>query len=251
MRLNDEQKMAIESTSMNTIVIAGAGTGKTSTIIGRVNYLLEHDVNPESILILSFTKKSAKEIQGRIGNNKIHATTFHGWSLSLFKSFNHSKISILDRDDQLDLMAIARGKRDKQFPKKDILVKIYSYCRNTNMKLQDYLNEFYLKLSPLFDEILVVFKSYEALKKERRYLDYDDLLNVAAKIMSFPKYREIVLEKIKYILIDEMQDTNFIQWEIVKPLLDRVNLYCVGDDAQSIYAFRGSNYKFVLCTRQK
>lgn len=63
--------------------------------------------------------------------------------------------------------------------------------------------------------------------------------------MSFPKYREIVLEKIKYILIDEMQDTNFIQWEIVKPLLDRVNLYCVGDDAQSIYAFRGSNYKFV------
>ena len=69
-RLNDEQKMATESTSMNTIVIAGAGTGKTSTIIGRVNYLLEHDVNPESILILSFTKKSAKEIQGRIGNNK-------------------------------------------------------------------------------------------------------------------------------------------------------------------------------------
>ncbi len=245
MRLNDEQKMAIESTSMNTIVIAGAGTGKTSTIIGRVNYLLEHDVNPESILILSFTKKSAKEIQGRIGNKKIHATTFHGWSLSLLKSFDHSKISILDRDDQLDLMAIARGKRDKQFPKKDILVKIYSYCRNTNMKLQDYLNEFYLKLSPLFDEILVVFKSYEALKKERRYLDYDDLLNVAAKIMSFPKYREIVLDKIKYILIDEMQDTNFTQWEIIKPLLNKVNLYCVGDDAQSIYAFRGSNYKFV------
>ena len=145
-RLNDEQKMATESTSMNTIVIAGAGTGKTSTIIGRVNYLLEHDVNPESILILSFTKKSAKEIQGRIGNKKIHATTFHGWSLSLLKSFDHSKISILDRDDQLDLMAIARGKRDKQFPKKDILVKIYSYCRNTNMKLQDYLNEFYFSV---------------------------------------------------------------------------------------------------------
>lgn len=245
MQLNDEQKMAIESTSLNTIVIAGAGTGKTSTIIGRVNYLLEHDVHPESVLILSFTKKSAKEIQSRIGNKKIHATTFHGWSLSLLRSFDHSKVSILDRDDQLDLMAMARGKKDKDFPSKDILVKIYSYCRNTNMKLKDYLNEYYLKFTQLFDEILIIFKSYEALKKERRYLDYDDLLKVTAKITSIPKYLDVIVGKIKYILIDEMQDTNFAQWEIIKPLLNKVNLFCVGDDAQSIYAFRGSNYKFV------
>ena len=244
-QLNDEQKLAIKSTSMNTIVIAGAGTGKTSTIIGRVNYLLEQDVNPESILILSFTKKSAKEIQARIGNKKIQATTFHGWSLSLLKSFNHPKVTILDRDDQLDLMAMARGKRDKDFPNKDVLVKIYSYCRNTNMKLKDYLNEYYLKFTYLFDEILLIFKSYEELKKERRYLDYDDLLKVTAKITSIPKYLEVILGKVKYILIDEMQDTNFAQWEIIKPLLNKVNLFCVGDDAQSIYAFRGSNYKFV------
>lgn len=124
---NNNQLAAIKTDAMNAIVVAGAGTGKTRTIIGRIEHLIEMGVSPDSILALTFTKKAAAEISGRIRStfktksnyeSSITATTFHGWCSIMIRSFMKDAPTIIDREDQTFLMASARGKRSKEFIKK-------------------------------------------------------------------------------------------------------------------------------------
>ncbi len=260
MELNLQQKAAAEYSGENHIlVLAGAGTGKTRTIIGRVAYLLETGVKPWRILLMTFTRRAAGEmierLSGLVGDasRSISAGTFHHFSLYTMRrmpnDFNIGKATVIDRDDQVQLVRLIRDgyKRKKGVvPRAAEVVNLYSYARNTVQPLDAYLD----KHSDYDDETIKMIcdmaREYERRKQLNLYLDYDDILFRFADVLQ--ENRE-VRERLKggydHILVDEMQDTNPLQWRILELLKDPPRLFCVGDDAQSIYAFRGADFRNV------
>ena len=272
--LNEYQIKAAEYKGKHLLVLAGAGTGKTKTIIARAEFLLNNGVQPNRIAILSFTRKSAKEIaerlkisvSGSINKNAITGKTFHSWCNEIMHFypdyFPHHSYTPLDEDDRLSAMALAVGKnfRDSQNEKvkKDTVVAIYSYAINTLCSLSDairhirycdsdredeHINQFIEKDKAL---IAPVIKKYIEYKKERRYIDYDDMLSIVADILEKNEVvRNAVTSRYEYVLVDEMQDTNPLQYKLLKAFVDKSHLFCVGDDAQSIYAFRGADFKTI------
>jgi DNA helicase-2/ATP-dependent DNA helicase PcrA len=272
--LNEYQIKAAEYRGKHLLVLAGAGTGKTKTIIARAEYLLNNGVQPNKIAILSFTRKSAKEIaerlkisvSGNINKNAITGKTFHSWCNEIMHHypdyFPHYSYTLLDEDDRLSAMALAVGKnfRDSQNEKikKDTVVATYSYAINTLCSLSDaifhirYCNSVkdvsQIKKYVEEDKKLIapVIKKYIEYKKERRYIDYDDMLSVVADVLKENEtVRNAVTSRYEYVLIDEMQDTNPLQYKLLKSFVENSHLFCVGDDAQSIYAFRGADFKTI------
>lgn len=272
--LNEFQKKAAEFTGKHLLVLAGAGTGKTKTIVARAEYLLNSGVQPNKIAILSFTRKSAKEIaerlkmsvSGNVNKNAITGKTFHSWCNEIMhfypEHFPHHSYTPLDEDDRLSAIALAIGKnfRDStnEKVKKETVTAIYSYAINTLCSLSDaifqirYFNsdkdDEQIKKRVEDDKILIapVIRKYIEFKKERRYIDYDDMLNVVAEVLERnTEVRNAVTSRYEYVLVDEMQDTNPLQYKLLKSFVDRSHLFCVGDDAQSIYAFRGADFKTI------
>jgi DNA helicase-2/ATP-dependent DNA helicase PcrA len=272
--LNEYQIKAAEYVGKHLLVLAGAGTGKTKTIIARAEYLLKSGIPPNKIAILSFTRKSAKEIAERlkisvsnnVNKNAITGKTFHSWCNEIMhyypEYFPHNSYTPLDEDDRLSAMALAIGKnfRDSQNEKvkKDTVVAIYSYALNTLCSLSDAILHIRYCNSDKDDEqiksyiekdkeiIAPVIKKYIEYKKERRYIDYDDMLSVVANVLEkTEEVRNAVTSRYEYVLIDEMQDTNPLQYKLLKSFIDKSHLFCVGDDAQSIYAFRGADFKTI------
>lgn len=272
--LNQYQIKAAEYTGKHLLVLAGAGTGKTKTIIARAEYLLNSGIQPNKIAILSFTRKSAKEIAERlkmsvssnINKNAITGKTFHSWCNEIMRYypeyFPHHSYTPLDEDDRLSAMALAIGKnfRDSQNEKvkKDTVVAIYSYVLNTLCSLTDAIRHIRYCNADVDDELIKkyiekdkeiispVIKKYIEYKKERRYIDYDDMLTVVADVLEKNEVvRNAVTGRYEYVLIDEMQDTNPLQYKLLKSFVDKSHLFCVGDDAQSIYAFRGADFKTI------
>lgn len=257
--LNKNQRIAAEYDENHILVLAGAGTGKTLTIIARAEYLINKSVEPGRILLLTFTRRAAKEMIDRlymgIGHaaKEVVAGTFHHFCLLTMRKmpekFEIKEYTVIDRDDQIALMKLARAgyiKKGDIFPKAAKLVNIYSYARNTNMDVMEYLEK-YSDYDRAFDkQIYKVFKAYEKRKHLSRYLDYDDILyRFARKLHEDVSIREKLRGLYDHILVDEMQDTNPLQWLILDGLRDPAKLFCVGDDAQSIYAFRGADFKNV------
>jgi DNA helicase-2/ATP-dependent DNA helicase PcrA len=269
MELNDLQIRAAEYNGKHLLVLAGAGTGKTKTIIARAVYLIKEGVHPSSIRILTFTKRAASEIVSRVksqipGNsaNSLVGTTFHSWCNQLIIDFPNvfgaSDYTVIDSDDQVSIMKLACGKNQADFEALRIrhqsMLDLYSFARNTKRNLTDAIKlkilhsepeekiEILLKeIKPKLERIL---REYEAKKKDRKYLDYDDLIEVVAnKLNSSDQAREVLAREYTHLLIDEMQDTNPLQWELIRPFQRICSLFCVGDDAQSIYAFRGADFK--------
>jgi len=272
--LNESQKRAATFEGKHLLVLAGAGTGKTKTIVARAAYLLENGMEPNKIAILSFTRKSAREIAERLkqsvtssfNKNSITGKTFHSWCNEIMhqypEHFPHHSFTPLDEDDRLSAFALAIGRNSKDRAtekiKKETIAAIYSYAVNTLCSLSEAILHILYTTSDKNDEqikkrveddkqlIAPIIKKYIEYKKERRYIDYDDMLNVVAMVLERNEsVRKEVTARYVHVLVDEMQDTNPLQYKLLKCFTERSHLFCVGDDAQSIYAFRGADFKTI------
>jgi DNA helicase-2/ATP-dependent DNA helicase PcrA len=257
--LNKNQQIAAEYKDKHILVLAGAGTGKTLTIIARAEYLIRKGVDPRRILLLTFTRRAAREMTDRlylsIGNaaNAVTAGTFHHFCLLTMRrmadKFGIQDFTVIDRDDQNSLMRLARVgyvKKGEKFPKASKLVNVFSYSRNTNMNVLDYLNKYTEFDEETSNKILNVFTEYKQRKQFNRYLDFDDILyHFGKKLHEDSSISNQLRSRYDHILVDETQDTNPLQWIILDGLKDPAKLFCVGDDAQSIYAFRGADFRNV------
>lgn len=262
MELNPEQKAAAEYEGDKSILLlAGAGTGKTKTIIERVIYLINSGVSPKRILLLTFTRKAAHEMVERLTEalgskaEDIFAGTFHSFCLLAIRNnptlFGLGNRTIIDADDQAALMKTAvndiadvAGYSDILKPKE--LVSMFSFARNVEMDHAEYLEHYHYMDEEEIGVVMDVFRRYDQLKRKGRYLDFDDILNLFLNVLrSKDEAKEKFSALCDHILVDEMQDTNPVQWSILKELRDPAKLFCVGDDAQSIYAFRGADFESI------
>ncbi len=256
--LNAQQKQAATTESQHSLILAGAGCGKTKTIVARAAFLIEQGVPADQIQILTFTRRAASEIVARVelalGDvaKGLRASTFHTFCMYLLrrapKAFGLEQFSIIDRDDQMLMFRLLRGKDDKNhlndLPKPKELCDLYSFARNTRQSLSQALEAQLPEYLEQKDAIKHIMQDYEQRKKARNFLDYDDILAVVAVVLAQSEgLVNYVASMCKHLLVDEMQDTNPLQWALLEPLLQKVNLFCVGDDAQSIYAFRGADFE--------
>jgi len=263
-QLNTEQAAAAMYGAGPLLVIAGAGTGKTRTLVYRVAHLLATGASPERILLLTFTRRAAHEMLSRaerlVGNvsGRVHGGTFHGTGNRLLRMFGEAAglprdFSIMDQGDAEDLMGIARanlgyGKQEKRFPKKETLHYIYSRHINTEIPVEDILGGELPRFADYTDDVLRIFAEYTSRKMERNLVDYDDLLIFWALML---EHSEELATRIAglydHILVDEYQDTNLMQARILRGMCrTHQNITVVGDDAQSIYSFRGANVRNIL-----
>jgi DNA helicase-2/ATP-dependent DNA helicase PcrA len=262
--LNAQQLAAVQSPPGPALVIAGAGSGKTRTLTFRVAWLLEQGVPPSGILLLTFTNKAAREMLERVasvvpsGADEIWGGTFHSIGNRILRRHAEaigfrSGFSIMDREDQEDMIesVVAReGLRtpDRRFPKGGVLAEIFSLSVNCGEPVPDILSRRYPYFSMLQEQIERVAVAYEARKKEANSMDFDDLLAKTNEL--FETNEEIAARyqrQFQYILVDEYQDTNRLQAELVERLAARHgNVMVVGDDAQSIYSWRGANFENIL-----
>lgn len=265
LKLNSEQQAAAFSSARNTLVLAGAGTGKTRTLIARVVHLLESGVKPDQIVVITFTRRAANELKARLRaelgpkGDQVIAGTFHHLCLRIMSArrrwFGFEQLTIMDRDDQVHLMRLVRGDvvgKNAAVPQAANLVSLYSFARNTNQSAKKYLEKHAEVDEGLIPTLLEIFEQYRERKQKRSYVDYDDILHRFAKVLhDDADIRQKVCSRYEHLLVDEMQDTNPLQWLILQSFLEHCHLFCVGDDAQSIYAFRGADFKNVhaFCDR--
>jgi len=265
--LDEEQFKAVIESVGYSLVIAGPGSGKTRTVTYKIAYLISNGVDPGEIALMTFTRAAAREMIERAQNvckgnlGGITAGTFHHVCNLLLRRYSkelgyESNFTILDSQDSLELIRHARNlvgsqitKDEKvKLPSPNILQKIISYSCNTFASLEDSI----AKMNPKFlrekDLIERIWEVYINEKREQQAMDYDDLLmNTYHLLRTNPAIREREASRYKWILVDEFQDTNIVQFEIVK-LLSSVhkNLFVVGDDSQSIYSFRGARFENVF-----
>ncbi|MBN6533196.1 ATP-dependent helicase [Acinetobacter pittii] len=253
--LNPQQRLAATTVAQNCLVLAGAGCGKTKTIVARAAYLIDQGLPAQQIQILTFTRRAASEIVTRVEQHMgaqakgLRASTFHTFCMYLLRrnprAFGLTQFSIIDRDDQLLMFRLLRGKdKGNVLPKAAELCDLYSYARNTKTKLSEALVAQLPQAIEYKAQITELMKAYEQRKRERNFLDYDDILAiVAVHLQNSPGLVKWVTGFCSALLVDEMQDTNPLQWALLQPLVGKVKLFCVGDDAQSIYGFRGADFE--------
>lgn len=270
-KLNEQQGYAATYDGKHLMVIAGAGTGKTRTIIARASYLIRKGVPGRRILILSFTRKSSKEIVERIKSeitsgaaDGLSGRTFHSWCMDIIKKnptvFKQHDYTVIDEDDSVNAFKLICGKnfknKEHKTVKPELIAEVYSYAVNAMCPLSEAMRVKLYDNAPSEDESVVksielnkplyaeIIKKYIAYKSERRYMDYDDILSIVAKgLKSNDKAKDFISSKYDHILVDEVQDTNPLQYHLLSSFYDNCHLFCVGDDAQSIYAFRGADFK--------
>jgi DNA helicase-2/ATP-dependent DNA helicase PcrA len=262
--LNSEQLEVVMAGEGPMLVIAGAGSGKTRALTYRVSRLIEDGVDPSEILIVTFTNKSAREMLSRVeqlvtvDTRRIWGGTFHSMGNRLLRQHAEaigyrSNFSILDDEDAKEMMESAVSSLgiktlEKRFPKGDILLDIYSFLINTRTPLELHLENNYPHFMMFGEEIVSVFRRYKERKREANSMDFDDLL-VFWKVLldDHPEVSESLKRKFRHILVDEYQDTNKLQADIIDSMASvRRNVMVVGDDAQSIYSFRGASFENIL-----
>ncbi len=257
--LNDEQYEVVVSGDGPCLVLAGAGSGKTRTLTYRVAYLLDKGIKPSRILLVTFTNKAAREMLSRIETickNKITGLwggTFHGVANRLLRMYGkhigiENNFKILDEEDSKDLVKSACQQvgmpADKYFPKSDLIRKMISLSANLSESMGEIFSKRFGQLNreylPIIEEIARI---YTQKKKSASALDYDDLLSEWLRLLAeAPKVKAKLAAQFQYILVDEYQDTNRLQGEIITHLAEQhQNILVVGDDAQSIYSFRGAD----------
>lgn len=262
--LNAQQLAAVTSPPGAALVIAGAGSGKTRTLTYRVAWLLEHGTPAHAILLLTFTNKAAREMLNRVthllptGTDGLWGGTFHSIGNRILR--RHAErmgyrpgFSIMDREDQEDLIeaVVAReGLRtsDKRFPKGSVLSEIFGLSVNCGLPVQQILSERYQYFLGIENQIQRVQHAYELRKRDANAMDFDDLLaKVLELFATCPDVAETYQRQFQHILVDEYQDTNRLQSELVDVLgRKHGNIMVVGDDAQSIYSWRGANFENIL-----
>lgn len=259
--LNDEQFRVVTAPPKAALVVAGAGTGKTRAITYRVAYLIEQGVSPQRIMLATFTNRAAREMLRRVesltGSNNVHRVwggTFHRIANLVLRRHAASigydqSYSILDSEDAREMINVcvdeaAIDTTKKRFPKAEVVQGIISYANNTDMPIEDVIGYKYPYFEPLTAQIKRVDTLYQSRKQERNVMDYDDLLlNVKRLLVEKPAIGDLYAEQFQHILVDEYQDTNRLQAEIIDLLAVRHrNVMVVGDDAQSIFAWRGAEF---------
>ena len=261
--LNEQQLGAVTSPGGAALVIAGAGSGKTRTLTYRVAWLLEHGVKPWQILLLTFTNKASREMTGRVSEllgpdaDGIWGGTFHSIGNRILRRHADvigfkSSFSILDREDQSDLLKSVVNDtgvpRDKRFPKPDVLAELFSLSSNTGDPLDVVVHDRFGYFEGMADAIASVRAAYERRKVSANAMDFDDLLIRTNQLLrDYPEVGDHYRNQFHHVLVDEYQDTNLVQADLVDLLgSQHGNIMVVGDDAQSIYSWRGANFENIL-----
>lgn len=261
--LNAQQLEAVQFKNGAVLVIAGAGSGKTKTLTYRVARLIEDGVSPENILLLTFTRKAADEMLNRAVMildsrcEKVAGGTFHSFANFILRKYSNylelrNNFTIIDRADAEDVINHLRSKviekQEKRFPRKHTILDIYSKAVNKNLCAKDVIEREYKQFEHCVDKINEISLRYAEYKRANSLLDYDDLLlYLRTLLQSNEEIRKKISNQYKYILIDEYQDTNTLQADIIKLLASgHNNVMAVGDDSQSIYSFRGANFRNIL-----
>ncbi|MBA3831204.1 MAG: UvrD-helicase domain-containing protein [Chthoniobacterales bacterium] len=262
--LNEQQYAAVTAAPGPLLVIAGAGSGKTRTLTYRVAYLLENGVDPRNILLLTFTNKAARQMLDRVANllpvdaSGLWGGTFHSIGNRMLRRHGSaigfsSGFTIMDREDQKDLLnsvvaSAGIDPKEIRFPKGDVLADIFSFVVNTERSMEELLAEKFPYFLPLIEQIKDVHARYERRKKSTNSMDFDDLLEKTLRMLK--EHEEIAAfyrRQFQFILVDEYQDTNKIQADLIDLLAaEHQNVMVVGDDAQSIYSWRGANFQNIL-----
>src|SRR2546426_7326699 len=262
--LNEQQLAAVIAAPGPLLVIAGAGSGKTRTLTYRVAYLLENGIDPRNILLLTFTNKAARQMLDRVANllpvdsSGLWGGTFHSVGNRMLRRHGRalgysSGFTIMDREDQKDLIdaviaAAGINPKEIRFPKGDVLADIFSFVINTERPMEELLAEKFPYFLPLLDQIKDVHARYERKKKSTNSMDFDDLLEKTLRmLLEHEEIASFYRRQFQFILVDEYQDTNKIQADFVDTLAaEHKNVMVVGDDAQSIYSWRGANFRNIL-----
>ncbi len=262
--LNDEQREVVLAGRGPILVIAGAGSGKTRTLVYRVARLIESGLDPSKILLLTFTNKAAREMLRRVETllsvdmRRLTGGTFHSVGNRLLRRFGArlglgANFSILDPEDSREMLEAATSDKniptlDRRFPKGDVLQDLYSFTVNTGRPFTEVLAEHAPHFAPLESEIVSVFHRYRERKRLGNACDYDDLLLFWKRLLDeFPDAAAQLHGSFEHVLVDEYQDTNRLQGEIVDGMAKvKRNVTVVGDDAQAIYSFRGASFENIL-----
>jgi DNA helicase-2/ATP-dependent DNA helicase PcrA len=261
--LNPQQLAAVTTLEGPVLVVAGAGSGKTRTLVYRVARLVESGVPPGAVLLLTFTRKAAEEMLRRAGGlvggscTQVAGGTFHSFAHLTLRRYGQavglsSGFTILDRGDSEDVINLLRSqagldRREKRFPRKQALAELYSMAVNRQTSLAELVADAYPHLEEHLDAIVALAARYVEFKARRQLVDYDDLLVKLRDALADPALAERLGRRFRYVMVDEYQDTNVLQADIVRRLVTtHDNVMAVGDDAQSIYAFRGADVRNIL-----
>jgi DNA helicase II / ATP-dependent DNA helicase PcrA len=263
-QLNEEQQKAAAFSDGPLLIIAGAGTGKTRTLVHRVAHLIERGARAERMLLLTFTRRAAQEMLGRVerlvgaAGGQVHGGTFHATAHRLLRRFGAigglaSDFTIMDQADAEDLMQLSRAQlgyaeKSKRFPKKETLHYVYSRHVNTEIPLQKIVGGEYPQFAEYVTDFTRIYADYTERKSARNLVDYDDLLLFWSTLLEAPGDVGLKIAGLyDHILVDEYQDTNVLQSRILRGMCrTHRNITVVGDDAQSIYSFRGANFRNIL-----
>lgn len=260
--LNDSQRAAVTTVNGPIVVIAGAGSGKTRVIAYRVLYLVQNKISPNSILLLTFTRRAAKTMLDRAAKHEIRCKnveggTFHSFAYKMLKRYAKyigftDSFSVLDEGDSEEAIHkccnnLGFFERDIRFPRKDTLKKIISMSINKNISFEGVLMKEYPHLIDYSSDIEKLWEKYTEYKINKNYADFDDLLLYLSILLKISDIQTIFSNKYRYIMVDEYQDTNTLQGNITHLLaIKHRNVMVVGDDAQSIYGFRGSSHENIM-----
>ncbi len=268
--LNAEQLAAAQHGDGPLLIVAGAGTGKTATLVQRVAHLIERGADPRRILLLTFTRRAAAEMLRRVeavlaarghgtggASERVWGGTFHAAAARLLRI--HARdigmapdFTIMDRGDSEDLMHVARtrlglGRGGSRFPQKSTSLDVYSRCVNAQLPLNEVLHTAFPWCLPAEEGLAQLFAAYTDAKEEQQVLDYDDLLLFWRGLLVDPAGGARVRERFDHVLVDEYQDTNHAQYRLANLLAGaHGNLAVVGDDDQSIYSWRGADIRNIL-----
>ncbi|MEX2292573.1 MAG: ATP-dependent helicase [Acidimicrobiales bacterium] len=263
--LTDEQALAATHPEGHLLIVAGAGTGKTTTLAARLGYLVETGVAPEEILLLTFSRRAASELVARAEaatGQRVAAAcwagTFHAVANRFLRRYGRAigiepSFTVLDQGDAADLLALLRdelrpaGAERRRRTNKDLLAGIWSRCVNTQRPLAEVLDRWYPWCRDDVDELRTLYAAYVERKRRDRVLDYDDLLLQWWALLRTPAVGPLISEQVRHVLVDEVQDTNALQGDVLSELAGLgATLTAVGDDAQAIYGFRAATVRNIL-----
>jgi DNA helicase II / ATP-dependent DNA helicase PcrA len=261
--LNENQFKAVTTTEGPLLIVAGAGTGKTRTLVYRVARLVEIGARPESVLLLTFTRRAATSMLARAASladarcQRVSGGTFHSLGHAILRKFSEQagvqrNFTVLDQSDTEDLIDLLRRQmrltKDRRFPRKRTIGAIFSMMVNKVSPMKQVLTQSYPQFVEERSDLEKLFKSFEAFKRARHMLTYDDLLlRLREALEASTDMREQLSDQYRYIMVDEYQDTNKLQAQIVRLMTAKHdNVAVVGDESQSIYSFRGASHKNML-----
>ena len=261
-QLNPSQFAAVTTIHGPVLVIAGAGSGKTRVIEYRVLHLVQNKISPNSILLLTFTRRAAREMLTRAAKHdprckNVEGGTFHSFAYKVLKKYAKAmgfpdSFSVLDEGDAGEAIHRCCTKlgffdKEKRFPRKDTLKNILSMSVNKNISVSEVLKKEYPHFLEYAPDIENLRKAYAEYKIKKNYMDYDDLLIYLTLLLENQDIRLRLSQKYKFIMVDEYQDTNKLQGDITYLLAEsHKNVMVVGDDAQSIYGFRGASHENIM-----